>query len=388
MLMGSVQVSDSEGRVGLAGHAGKWIRNQRWFVLFVIVPVLLSAVYYGFFASDIYVSEARFVIKSPDQKRSQATTLASIIQTTGLSAGQEQTNEVLDYVRSRDALRDLSQKLNIRGKYMRSEADWVSRYPSGMQDDNFENLYKYYGRMVTAKLDHDTGTAVLTVKGFTPHDAHDIGEGLLGLSEKLVNRLNVRAQETQVAEAEGRVREAEKRVRAARLAMREYRNDERVLDPGKEAGGVLEVSTGLTARRAALMAQLQSTIVEAPKNPAIPALRSQIAAIDGQIATQTARAAGTNNGLASKLTQYENLQVEQEFATKMFTASAASLEQARAEAMQQQFYLERIVEPNLPDMALLPERMFHVLSVAGVALCLYLVGWMLIVGILEHRPEE
>jgi capsular polysaccharide transport system permease protein len=356
--------------------------------MFVVLPVMVSILYYGFVASDIYVSEARFVVKSPDEKRSQSTTLASIIQTTGLSAGQEQTSEILEYVRSRDALRDLSKRLDMRAMYMRSQADWVSRYPSGMQEDNFENLYKYYSKMVAAKLDHDTGTAVLTVKGFTPKDAYEIDEGLLKLSEDLVNRLNVRAQKTQVAEAEGRVSEAEKRVRAARLVMRQYRNDERVLDPGKEAGGVLEVSTGLTARRAALMAQLQSMIATAPRNPAIPALRNQIAALDGQIGLQAGRAAGTSNGLASKLSEYENLQVEQDFATKMFTTAAASLEQARADAMQQQFYLERIVEPNVPDMALLPQRLFQILSVMGVALCLYLVGWMLIVGILEHRPEE
>lgn len=388
MLMGSVQKNDSESRVRPFARTARWIRKQRWFFLFVVLPVLASAVYYGFFASDIYVSEARFVIKSPDQKRAQSTTLASIIQTTGLSAGQEQTNEVLDYIRSRDALRDLSKQMDVRGKFTRPEADSLSRYPSVFQNDSFENLYRYYGKMVTAKLDHDTGTAILTIKGFTPQDAHDIGEGLLVLSEKLVNRLNVRAQNTQVAEAESRVRDAERRVRSARLAMREYRNDERVLDPGKEAGGVLEVSTGLSARRAALVAQLQSMVAEAPRNPAIPALRSQIAAVDGQIAAQTGRAAGTSSGLASKFADYENLQVEQEFATKMFTAAAAALEQARSEALQQQFYLERIVEPNIPDMALLPQRLFHILSVAGVALCLYLVGWMLIVGILEHRPEE
>jgi capsular polysaccharide transport system permease protein len=389
MLMESVQVSDSaDGQAGVAARTEKWIRKQRWFILFVILPVLFSAAYYGLFASDIYVSEARFVIKSPDQKRSQSTTLASIIQTTGLSAGQEQTNEVLDYVRSRDALRDLSKRMDVRAKYMRSEADWGSRYPTGWQDDTFENLYKFYGKMVSAKLDHDTGAAVLTVKGFTPGDAHDIGEGLLGLSENLVNRLNARAQKTQVAEAEGRVQEAERRIKAARIAMRQYRNDERVLDPAKEAGGVLEVSTGLIAQRAMLVAQLQSMIAGAPRNPAIPALRSQVAAIDAQITAQTGRAAGTTSGLASKMTDYEGLLVEQEFATKMLTTTAASLEQARADAMQQQFYLERIVEPNLPDMALLPQRLFQVLSVAGVALCLYLVGWMLIVGILEHRPDE
>lgn len=111
-------------------------------------------------------------------------------------------------------------------------------------------------------------------------------------------------------------------------------------------------------------------------------------AIDAQISGQAGRATGTPSGLASKLTQYENLLVEQEFAAQMFNTANASLEQSRAEALRQQFYLERVVEPNTPDMALLPHRLSEILTVAGVCLCLYMVGWMLVVGILEHRPES
>ena len=64
------------------------------------------------------------------------------------------------------------------------------------------------------------------------------------------------------------------------------------------------------------------------------------------------------------------------------------LEQARAEAVSQQYYLERVVEPNRPDDALLPNRVKSVLAVLFACLCLYLVGWMLVVGILEHAPDD
>jgi capsular polysaccharide transport system permease protein len=389
MLMEALDASVSTERErGFAARARRWVIKQRWFILLVILPVLASTVYYGLIASDIYVSEARFVIKSPDQKRSTSPSLANLIQTTGLSAGEEQTNEVLDYVRSRNALVDLSKSIDVRAAFMRPEADRLSGYPPILRRDTFERLYKYYGTMVGANLDHDTNLAVLKVKAFTPKDARAMAAGLLDLSENLVNRLNARAQTKQIAEAEARVREAEGRVRNARITMRQYRNTERLLDPSKEATGVLQVSTELTAQRAALQAQLQAIQAGAPRNPSIPALRSRIAAIDAQISGQAGRATGTSGGLASKLTQYENLLVEQEFAAQMFNTANASLEQSRAEALRQQFYLERVVEPNTPDMALLPSRLNAILTVAGVCLCLYMVGWMLIVGILEHRPES
>lgn len=372
----------------LPGRGTHWLRTRRWFVLFVILPTLVTALYYGFFAADVYVSESRFVVKAPNQRSAQSSTLASLIQTTGLSGGQEQTNEILDYIRSRDAMAELSKRTALRARFMSPEADALSRYPRPFTADRVENLFRYYRKMIDAQLDHDTGLAILRVKGFTPDDAYVLNARLLDLSETLVNRLNNRAQDKGVAEAEGRVAVAQTRLRAARIALGQYRNDQALLDPVQQGSGVLDISNRLIAEQAALRAQLQGIERVAPRNPAIPALRGRIAAIGAQIAQQTGRAVGTSTGIASKLSGYENLSVEQEFATQLVTAANASLEQARAEAQKQQFYLERVVEPHRPDLALLPKRFDNILIVFGTCLCLYLIGWMLIVGILEHAPED
>jgi capsular polysaccharide transport system permease protein len=132
--------AEAEAKAPRSALAG-WLRKRRWFVLFVIVPTVLAALYYGLVVSDIYVSESRFVIKSPDQKRSQMTSLANLIQTTGLSGGQEQANEVLAYVRSRDALRAMEKDPNIRARFASAQADPISRFPQPFHDNSFENLY-------------------------------------------------------------------------------------------------------------------------------------------------------------------------------------------------------------------------------------------------------
>ena len=103
---------------------------------------------------------------------------------------------------------------------------------------------------------------------------------------------------------------------------------------------------------------------------------------------QNGRAVGTKSGIASKLSDYEKLTVEQEFATQMLSAADSSLEQARNEAQRQQFYLERVVDPNTPDLATLPKRLQSILTVAATVLCAYFIGWMLIVGVIEHAPDE
>ncbi len=366
----------------------RWIQRHRWFALFVGLPTVFALIYYGLIASDVYVSQSRFVIKSPGQKGMQTTTLASLIQTTGFSSGKDQTQEVLEFIRSRDALKALDAKIDVRKRYSESGADFLSRFPRPFRNASFENLYRYYRTTADAEIDAESGMAVLEVRAFSPKDAYIINAKLLELSEALINRLNKRAEGRAIAEAEDRVIVAEARVRNARLALGEYRNRQQLVDPAKQATAVLEISDKLVGEQAALRAQLDLISRVTPRHPAIPALKSRIAAIGEQIGAQTGRAVGGSNDIASKLGRFQQLELEQEFGTQTLTAATANLEQARNESQKQQFYLERVVEPNLPDFPLLPNRLRNILVMFAASLCLYFIGWMLVVGILEHAPED
>jgi capsular polysaccharide transport system permease protein len=365
-----------------------WLYRHRWVALFIGLPTVLATVYYGFIASPIYVSQSSFVIKTPGQKSAPSLSLANLVQTSGLSAGQEQTKEVVQYIQSRNALKDLQGQMDVRRAYANRGADLLSRFPAPFHHASFENLYRYYGSMVGASVDQESGLAVVEVHAFAPQDAYEINSRLIGLSEELVNRLNQRAEGRAIEEAERRVAQAEDRVRNARIALGAYRNRQDLIDPTKQAAGVLEISNKLVSEQAALQAQLDLMTRVTPRNPAIPALRARVVAVSREIAAQNGRAVGTPNGIASKLSTYEKLNVEQDFATQTLTAANASLEQARTEAQKQQFYVERVVEPNKPDMPTLPRRLKRILVAFGASVCLYFIGWMLIVGILEHAPED
>lgn len=364
------------------------LRRWRWFALVVLLPTLLATLYYGVVASDIYVSESRFVIKAPERKRGGGSTLDGLLQTTGLGNGSEQASEIIGYLRSRDALSDLSKKVDVRGAFASSEADFFSRFPLLFQSDSFEGLYQYYGTMVGTEPDPETRLTVLRVSAFTPEEAQALNAGLLDLSEALVNRLNQRVNSQAIEEAESRVALVQERVRDARIQLGAYRNASEILDPQQQGIGVLAVSNALITQEAALRAQLAEIRRNAPEHPSIPALQDRIAGISQQVAEQTGRAVGTPDGIAAKITEYENLLVEQEFAEQALAAANAALEQARVEALQQQYYLERVVEPNRPDDAIRPARLRSILAVLFGTLCLYLVGWMLTVGIREHASED
>jgi capsular polysaccharide transport system permease protein len=373
----------------LLRNGGQKLARNPWFVVSVILPVFLSAVYYFGIASDQYVSESRFVIKAPSQRAAQTTSFANLIQSTGLSSGQEQSNQIIDFVRSRSALTTLEKKLNIKKVYGNSKVDFLSRFPRFWEEDAFEDLFDFYKHKIEINRDNDTGLVVMRTIAFSPQDAAAINGLLLRQSEALVNQLNENARKKAISEAESRVVEAETRMNKALQAISEYRSQSRLVEPLKEATGVVEIANRLIVERAALEAQLSTVRQVTPDHPSIPVLREQIASLTREIERQNSRLVGSGTDTISrKLPDYEALTLEQELASQLLLLSQTTLEQARTEALKQQFYLERVVQPNTPDLPEYPKPFKTVLTILGFALCLYFIIWMFVVGILEHAPED
>jgi capsular polysaccharide transport system permease protein len=363
-------------------------RRHPWFVVGVILPVLISAIYFFAIASSQYVSESRFVIKAPNQRSAQVSSFANLFQTTGLSGGQEQANQVMDFVRSRSALTVLAKDLSVQKIYNNTEIDFLSRFPQPWQQNAFEDLFDYYGGKIQISRDTDTGLVVLRTIAFDPAQAAAINEKLLLQSEQLVNKLNENARTNGIEEAESRVVEAEVRVAAARTAIAEYRNRAAIVDPLQEATGVAEIVNRIITERAALEAQLSTLQRVTPDHPSIPTLRQQIASLTREIDRQTARVVGSGNTISAKLPSYDALVLEQELASELLVLAQTTLEGARTDALKQQFYLERVVNPNIPDLPEYPKAFRTVLTILGFALCLYFIIWMFVIGILEHAPED
>lgn len=365
------------------------LAHNPWFLAAVVLPVLLSAIYYFGIASDQYVSESRFAIKAPNQRAAQTTSFANLIQSTGLSSGQEQSNQVIDFVRSRSALTTLEKTLSVKKTYGSATIDPLSRFPRFWEANAFEDLFDYYSTKIEISRDTDTGLIVLRTIAFSPRDAAAINTVLLRQSEMLVNQLNENARTKAISEAEDRVVEAQARVNNAFEAVSEYRSKSRLVEPLKEATGVVEIANRLIVERAALEAQLSTVRQVTPDHPSIPVLREQIASLSREIERQNERLVGSgSNTISRKLPDYDALVLEQELASELLMLAQTSLEQARTEALKQQFYLERVVEPNTPDLPEYPKALRTVLTILGFALCLYFIIWMFVVGILEHAPED
>src|SRR5215471_8333159 len=163
-----------------------------WLWGIVGLPTLIAGIYYFGIASDLYLSEARFIVRSP--KQVQATGIGALLQSTGLSRAAEDTSAVQDYIMSRDAVRRLEQKDDLRAVLNRPEGDLVTRFPGILfWRKDFEALFWRYGHFVSIETDTSTGVTALQVKAYRPEDSHQLGSALLRYAEQLVNELNERA---------------------------------------------------------------------------------------------------------------------------------------------------------------------------------------------------
>lgn len=354
------------------------------FLVTVVIPTTFASVYYGMVASDVYISESRFVVRNPQRQSSSG--LGALLQSTGFSftRSQDDTYSVHDFVESRDALKELDQTSNVRTALSASSVDWVNRFPGLSFDDSFEAFYKHFQDYI--KIEYDTVSSITTlyVRAYTAEDAHKFNDLLLQMSERLVNNLNTRSRQDLIEVAEKEVRVAEERNKSAAVTLSSFRNRQSVFDPERQAALQLQSVAKLQEELIAAEGQLMQLRLLSPDNPQVVALRSRIEALRRSIGTETSKVAGAGGSFTSKASEYERLLLEKTYADRQLASALAALDSARNEAQRKQLYLERLVQPSLPDKAMEPRRLRSVGMVFVLGMILWGVVSLVVASVREH----
>ena len=366
-------------------QAGWMQRLPLPFLIIVGLPTLLAAIYFLLIASPQYVSEARFIVRQPNQ--AQPSGLGIALQGVGLPAAQTDAFAVHEYIRSRNAVTDLSRHFDLPKVFGPAGADIFSKYPRLGEKRTAEGLYKGVERFVTVGYDATTGISTLRVNAYRPGDAQAVNEALLAGGERLINDMNTRAAADAVRDAARAREEAQTRLAVAQQQLTAFRNRERIIDPARTANEGVQMIGDLMTTVARLRAERAQLASEAPNSPQLPLLDARIAAFQRQINIERANMAGAQGSLAPKIGVYEDLVLNREFADKQLAAATAALTSAEQEARRQKLYLERVVRPNLPDEATEPHRWMALLTVFVTCLLIYGVGWLVWAGVREHRQD-
>jgi len=361
----------------------QWLLKHPLFIGIVLLPTLAAILYFGLIASDVYISESRFLVRSPDRPV-QTGLVGQLLQSTGVGKSEDDTYAVRDFILSRDALKELDDRLGVRKAFSGEKIDFFGRFPGVIWDRSFEDFYRYYVGHVDVDYDALSSITRLDVRAFSAQDAYRINGMLIEMSERLVNTLNDRSRHDLVSLAEDEVKLASDKAKEASIALLNYRASRAVFEPDRQAAlqlqGVAKIQEQLISTEAEL-AQLRSL---SPTNPQVASLSTLVDTLRASIASEAAKVTSARDSLSARAPDFERLALEVEFADKQLGVALASLETARTEARQKQLYLERLVQPSLPDKALEPRRLRSIFTTFLISL----IGWgvvsLVVAAVREH----
>lgn len=353
------------------------------FLVAVVVPTVAAIAYFGFVAPDVYVSESRFVIRSPDKQTSSA--LGALLKAPGVSVAGDEIYAVQQYIESRDALQALNRDGFVDRMIANPGPDRFERFYSFGWKDTFEGKYRYFEKRVDVKNESTSSISTMKVRAYRPQDAYQMNRRLLELGEALVNRINNRSREDLIRFSQAEVESSREAVKKAALALASFRNKNGLVDPDRQAGIELQLISKLQDELISAKTQLLQLRAYTPSNPQIPVLKTRIDGLSGEIDREIAKITGGDGSLASVTVEYQRLSLENQFAEKQLASAMASLESARNDARRKQVYLERVVEPNVPDEALEPRRLRNIFSTFALGMVAWGVLSMLLAGLREHR---
>lgn len=286
------------------------------FVFIVVIPTLISILYFGPIASDVYISESKFLVRTPQQQPQAG--IGGILATIGVNSSSQDGFIVVNYVESMDAMMAVNKTIDLKELFTSKSIDVFNRFASFYWNTSYERLLKYFNDHVDIVYDPASSIAILTVRTYTSQSAHDVNLQLLEHSEALVNRMSNEARQDLIDFALFEVNAARANLEKADAALFNFRNQ-------------------------------------------------------------------GNADNANFIAKFQQLQLERDTAEKQLASAIAALEQARIDAQRKRLYIERIVEPNLPDYPLEPKRIFGILTTFLLSLIIWGVVRMFVAGVKEHH---
>src|SRR5690606_28148739 len=157
------------------------------FIYIVIIPMIVVALYYAFFAVDRYVSISKVVVRQPqDGQAANIPSLALLMGGTNPTS-REETLFLQEFVQSKDMM-----------DYLQREFNWIQAYSTQntdplyfiSEDEPAEDLLKFYNRIVTVHFDVQTGLLEIEVQAPTAQLAENMIGGILKESERFVNEIS------------------------------------------------------------------------------------------------------------------------------------------------------------------------------------------------------
>ncbi len=365
--------------------------NYKLVALFAVIflPALLVFFYTAFFYDSMYISSATFTIKSNSaEKGSDGASPMSFLG--GL--GNSDISTATAYIQSLDMFFALDSKLNLQDHF--SSHDIMSSLSKRPTQSDIQDYWK---SMVEVDVDTESALMQLEVKAYSPEFAQKLTQGILDELDLFINKMNEKMTQDSIKLASVEVEKAKRDIEEISEKMRQFRDQNTFIDPASEASNLLSIIKNLEnlitqakaelAQKRAYLREDSVDIVSlktkiASLEQEVTSLRSRIALNAGEAQGNGQKALG--NVLTRTLSEFEQLNIEYQFAQKILEAALNNLDATRQLSLSKSKYLVTIDNPKIPDESLWPRPFVATMVTFVVTLFLLSAVSLLISAIKEH----
>jgi capsular polysaccharide transport system permease protein len=316
----------------------------------LVVPIVLSGVYFYGIARDRYTTRSDFVIrKAEDSQGSDPGAGLAGLLARGNQLSLEDARFLKTYLQSPQVLADLSRTYDLDKAYAQKGMDPFAGIHPNLSK---EKRLKFFKKQVAVTLDELSGAIILRTVGLDPKASFDLNRFMLAKSEQFVNRLNQDISQKQGNFAEMELIRARENLDKAKNRLLVYQESNAVIDPKSEAELASQTISKLQEKLVDLRIEL-ATLKRQFKDPAEPevaAVADQVRELQDQIQKER-RSAVSRQGrnLTRKAADVLRLESDVNFATDSYKLALTAVEKARVESKRQQKFMALLSAPQRPE---------------------------------------
>lgn len=359
----------------------------------VLIPLFVTALYLGLIARDQYASTVGFTVRQEDGTTGATSLLGGLSQFVGTTGGSSDSDILYEFIQSQEIVSDISQRIDLIGLYSRNWP-WDPAFALS-PNATIEDLLSYWQRMVRISYDQSTGLIEVRVLAFSPEDAQKIASEVVRESQKMINDLNTTAREDTMRYALEDLDTSLTRLKGAREAMTQFRTRTQMVDPASDLAGRMGVLNNLQQQLAQSLID-RDMLRDQKGGPGddprleqasrrIDVIRQQIVKERQSFTSATGEPSALPENYPSLISEYERLNVDQQFAEETYRAALAAVDVARANAARQSRYLAAYIRPTLPETSEFP-RSWVILGLMALFLTLaWAIAAMIFYSIRDRR---
>ncbi|GBL04187.1 lipopolysaccharide biosynthesis protein [Glaciecola sp. KUL10] len=364
-------------------------------LVFVIIPVLVFALYLLMIATPRFESQAQLVIKQADGAMSTIDPSLALLSGFGNTQNNSDTELVKAYILSSDMIAFLEQEIEYTEHFQVHSWDPFSRQTS---DASKEDRFDYFQKHVVVEIDPNSSIISVRAQAFEPDFANLITNTIVKQAEAFINQIGHDLAKAQLSFVQNEHELTQEKLQNAQRRLLAFQRKYNLLDPEAEGVALQQITFELESRIATKTAELNALLSSMSTSaPLVIQTKDELSSLEQQLRSERERltrsVAFESNvdlsnsehqsgegelGVNAILSKFSDYKIDLEFALQSYSASKLSLEQARIQAYKQLKYLVTIESPTYPEEAKYPKVFYNLVLLLAVLLAVYFIGKMLI----------